>query len=68
MDEQDFDIKDILHKALLAKTRLGKVFKTVVFWVSLMGMFVIPLGAVVLYFLWKHGNELAGTDPEQLES
>ncbi|AOU98750.1 hypothetical protein BI364_12945 [Acidihalobacter yilgarnensis] len=53
------DAKQALHTALLAKTRAGRVFKLIVFWIAVIGMFVIPLGVLALYFLWKHGNAVA---------
>ena len=52
------DAKNALHTALLAKTRPGRVFKLVVFWLSVIGMFVVPLGVLVIYFLWRHGNAI----------
>lgn len=59
MDEQ---LPSAIRKALLARTRRGRIFKTTVFWMSFFALFVIPLGAVVLYFLWKHGDRIAAED------
>ncbi|AOV16458.1 hypothetical protein BJI67_04660 [Acidihalobacter aeolianus] len=56
-DSQAF--KDALHKTLLAKTRAGRVFKLVVFWTVLFVTFVVPLGVLVIYHLWRHGNAVA---------
>lgn len=53
------DFKDVLHKAFLAKTPAGRVFKFIVFWISFLSMFVVPLGVVALFYLWKHGASIS---------
>lgn len=59
MEEQ---LPGVIKKALLARTRSGKIFKVTAFWVALAGLFVIPLGTIVLYYLWKHGDRIAAED------
>lgn len=57
------DAKIALQTTLKAKTQAGRIFKQIVFWIAVIGMFVIPLGVLVLYFLWRHGNSVAQTSP-----
>ena len=57
------DIQDIMHKTLLARTPAGKTFKIVAFWVAFVTTFFVPLGVLVFYYLWKHGDRIAN-DPQ----
>lgn len=58
------DAKNALHTTLLARTRGGRIFKRVIFWIAIMGMFIVPLGILVLYFLWQHGDAIEKSSPD----
>ena len=56
---EDQQLTSAVQKLFLARTRGGRIVKASVFWVTLIVMFVIPLGPLVLYFLWRHGDRIA---------
>lgn len=59
VDEEEVDqLSNAVRWVFLARTRRGRIFKATVFWITLPTMFVIPLGPLVLYYMWKHGKNI----------
>ncbi|WP_455384671.1 hypothetical protein [Acidihalobacter prosperus] len=59
---EDKQLASAVQKIFLARTRRGRIFKATVFWITLFVMFVVPLGPLVLYYMWRHGNRIAMED------
>jgi hypothetical protein len=63
---EDQQLASAVQKIFLARTRRGRILKTTLFWITLFVMFVIPLGPIVLYFMWKHGDRVAAENAAAL--
>ncbi|MBU2833672.1 MULTISPECIES: hypothetical protein [Acidithiobacillus] len=52
------EIKNVILAITTARTGWGRRLKMITFFVSFIISLLIPLGVIVIYFLWKHGNNI----------
>ena len=52
------EIKRFVLAITTARTRRGRYMKTATLFVSLISSLLIPMGVLVIYYLWKHGNQI----------
>lgn len=62
---EDQQLASAVQKIFLARTRGGRIFKISLFWITFFGMFIVPVGPLVLYYMWRHGNRIAMEDAAQ---
>lgn len=52
------EIKRFVLAITTARTRRGRYMKAATLFVSLISSLLIPMGVLVIYYLWKHGNQI----------
>lgn len=61
MSVENSDGKELRKVALAigtARTRWGRNLKIATFFVTFVLTLLIPMGVIVIYYLWKHGNQI----------
>ncbi len=61
MSVENSDGKELKNVALAigtARTRWGRNLKIVTFFVTFVLTLLIPMGVIVIYYLWKHGAQI----------
>ncbi len=52
------EIRNFFLAIAAAHTRRGRYLKVTTFLISFISSLLIPMGVVVIYFLWKHGDKM----------
>ncbi|MHB8212012.1 MAG: hypothetical protein ACYDDP_11845 [Acidithiobacillus sp.] len=60
------EIRNVVLAITTARTRRGRYLKLITFFVSFIASLLIPMGVIVIYYLWKHGNNILNETPERV--
>ena len=60
------EIRNIILAITTARTRRGRYLKVVTLFASFVASLLIPMGVIVIYFLWKHGNKIINENRERV--
>ena len=52
------EIRNVVLAIITARTGWGRRLKVITFFVSFIASLLIPMGVIVIYYLWKHGNNI----------
>ncbi len=61
MSVENSDGKELRNVALAigtARTRWGRNLKIIIFFFTFVLTLLIPMGVIVIYYLWKHGDRI----------
>jgi hypothetical protein len=60
------EIRNVVLAITTARTRRGRYLKVITLFVSFISSLLIPMGIIVIYFLWKHGNKILNEGRERV--
>ncbi|MHB1632870.1 hypothetical protein [Acidithiobacillus sp.] len=60
------EIRNVVLAIITARTGWGRRLKVITFFVSFIASLLIPMGVIVIYYLWKHGNNILNEHGERV--
>ena len=60
------EIRNVVLAITTARTRRGRYLKVITLFVSFISSLLIPMGVIVIYYLWKHGNKILNEGRERV--
>ncbi len=60
------EIRNVVLAITTARTRRGRYLKVITLFASFIASLLIPVGVIVIYFLWKHGNKILNENRERV--